>query len=500
MSLLGIDIGTTGSKAVVFNHSGEILASCYREYPLYIPEKGQCELDPEEVWKAVQQVVLSTARKVRKKDPVQAIGISTLGDSVTPIDRNGNALARTVIGAADRRAVEQASWIEEHYGRKAAFDKTGTPLHAFCTLPKVMWFREHRPDIYEKAWKFTGWQEIFHVRLGLNAVMDYSLASHTMLMNIHTKKYIYDLLHTCSIDVEKFFPLSNSSRIAGRIDYPYSAQLGVNDGTAVGAGGFDQCCSALGAGVLEPDTAALSVGTLEAITALSNECRLEPSLLEGNYGLSFHIIDSFYIILGFVTTSGAILRWYRDTLGSQEVTTANARNLNPYDVMIESTSEKPSSVYVMPYFAGAGTPWLDAMQKGSVFGLSLDTDRNDIVKGILDCICYEVRLNLESLGEAGFNIRKLRAMGGGSKSERWMQLKADITGKPVEVTEVSEAGCLGAAFLAGQGIGVYTSPQDILEIAKVKKIFEPKQSVFKQYEDSYHHYKELRSRIKGLVL
>ena len=99
-----------------------------------------------------------------------------------------------------------------------------------------MWFREHRPDIYEKAWKFTGWQEIFHVRLGLNAVMDYSLASHTMLMNIHTKKYIYDLLHTCKIDVEKFFPLSNSSSIAGRIDDPYSSQLGVNDGSAVVAG------------------------------------------------------------------------------------------------------------------------------------------------------------------------------------------------------------------------------------------------------------------------
>ena len=500
MSLLGIDIGTTGSKAVIFDEEGKVLASEYREYPLHIPGEEQCELEPQEVWSAIKIVIQSTSGKVEKSDPVRAVGISTLGDSVTPIDEEGNALARTVIGIADRRAVKQAAWIEKHFGRKAVFERSGAPLHAFCTIPKVMWFRDCRSEIYKKTWKFAGWQEILHLKMELEAAMDFSLASHTMLMDIYTREFFHELLQIAGISSDKFFPLKASNTIVGVIKRDIARELGLPAGTPVVTGGFDQACCALGAGVLDPEIAALTVGTVEAITGVMDRVSLDALLLEGNYGLSFHVIEGLYIALALIITSGAVLRWYRDTLGVHEVQLAKARNIDPYDMMIESTRDRPARVFVVPYFAGAGTPWLDSNQNGTIFGLTLDTDRAEILKGILDCLCYEVRLNLECLRSAGLSITKLRAIGGGARSKRWMQLKADITGVPVETVKVTEAGCLGAAFLAGQCTGVYSSPKDILDITAVYQIFEPRNSISNAYEESYQKYKELRHRLEGLIL
>jgi len=315
-----------------------------------------------------------------------------------------------------------------------------------------MWFKEKLPEIYKKAYKFSGLQEIVHLKLGVKPAIDYSLAGHTGLLNIHTKDWAYELFDKCGIDHDKFFPLARSNSVLGEIDRIHREKLGLNSGVAVVAGGFDQCCAGLGAGVINPGIVSLSVGTLEAASVALKQCSLIDPLMEGNYGLSFHVVDGLYFSFAYIVTSGAILRWYRDTLGLPEVQYAKKRNLDPYDVIINSTSDRPSKVYIMPYFAGTGTPWLDPKQKGTIFGLSLDTDRKEIVKGILDGICYEIRLNLEILNRAGIRIDRLRAVGGGVKSSRWMQLKADIIGVPVETAMVNEAGCLGASFLAGQGI------------------------------------------------
>jgi xylulokinase len=500
MSLIGLDIGTTGCKAAAFDESGKLLSLNYEEYPLYMPEPDQCELEPEEIWSSVQRVVRQVSAAVKKTDPVRAIGISTLGDSVTPLDKKGSPIYRTVVGAADRRAVSQTDWIEKQVSRKKLFKMTGSPLHAFCTIPKILWFRENRPEIFKQAEKFTGWQEIIHTRLGLSPSIDYSLAGRTMLVNISTKDWAFDLFDVCDLDSGLFFPLASSSNVAGKIDRAGAGLLGLDPGVAVVTGGFDQCCCAMGAGVMEPGTAALTLGTLEAITVIYDTCRLEMPLLEGNHGCGFHILDDFYFSLGYVTTSGAVLKWYRDTLGSVEVREALKTRQDPYEIMVNSTPDRPATVFALPYFSGTGTPWLDLSQRGTVFGLSLDTDRAEIIKGILDGICYEVRLNLDSMESAGLVINHLRATGGGARSEKWMQLKADITGVPVETTGVSEAGCLGAAFLAGLGTGIYSSPGDINSLVAVKKTFEPRVSFKKQYDEAYFCYKNLRERIRGLEI
>jgi xylulokinase len=500
MSLLGVDIGTTGCKAAAFSESCKELSSCYEEYPLVVPQSDYCELDPRVVWEAVQSVIRRVSNEVSRSDPVRAIGISTLGDSVTPLDSSGSPLYNTIVGAADQRAVKQAHWIEERISREKIFALTGAPLHAYCSIPKVLWFRENLPELYEKCERFTGWQEIVQSRLRCEPAMDYSLASRTMLMDIHKKRWAESLFELCGIEQTLFYPLARASEVVGELDARRASPLGLTAGVKVVAGGFDQACCALGAGVLGRGAAALSLGTLEAVTAVYETPSLDTSLLRGNYGCNFHVWDGLYITFGYLTTAGAVLRWYRDTLGGAEVEEANSRGCDPYELMIESTPDRPSDLFVLPYFTGTGTPWLDLDQRGTVFGLSLGTDRSQIVKGILDGVCYEIRLNIEQMREAGISINRLRAVGGGSKSQRWMQLKADITGIPVEVMQIREAGCLGAALLAGRGVGLYSQINDLESRVGVVSVFEPREKKIGSYNDAYSKYLQLRERVRGLRL
>jgi xylulokinase len=500
MSLLGIDIGTAGCKAVAFSETGVALAARYEEYPLIVPYDGFCEIDPKKVWNALCRVVRGAAEEVRRSNTVRAAGISTLGDSVTPTDQDGNPLYNTVVGAADGRASAQAERIEKLMPKRKIFDLTGMPLHAYCTIPKVLWFKENLPELFGRTARFAGWQEIVHKKLGIDPRMDFSLASHTMLMDISEKRYAGKLFDLCGLEESLFYPLSASHAVVGETDSCAAGLLGLDRGVKVVAGGFDQACCALGAGVFQKDTAALGLGTLGAVTAVYEAQNTCDALLEGNYGCSFHVLDGLYMTFGYLTTAGAVLRWYRDVLGNAEVEEANKKGLDPFEVMIGSTPDRPAAVYVLPYFTGTGTPWLDLTQRGSIFGLSLDTDRAEIVKGVLDGICYEIRLNIDMMRGAGIPIETLRATGGGSKSTRWMQLVADITGLPVETTAVTEAGCLGAALLAGIGTGVYNGAEDLKDIARTDRVFGPNTKKQAEYEDKYNTYLGLRERVRGLVL
>lgn len=500
MSLLGLDIGTTGCKAVVFDEQGKILSSAYREYPLEIPTPGRCELNTEQAWQAIVAVIQNAAREVKDRDPVLALGVSAIGDATTPIDRQGKALGASVVGSPDLRAIPQVEWIAQNIGREKVYQATGVALHTMCVIPKVMWFRQNHPDVYERAWKFAGWQEILQVRLGLEPVLDFSQACRSAGLNIHTLHWDSDLLKACEIDEQKFCRLATSRHIVGEIDVSHARLFGLSPGVRVVAGGFDQACAALGCGVFEADKASLSIGTVEFVTAVSDTLLLENSLLEGNHGCGLHVLSGHYTSLAYIITAGAVLRWYRDTLGLPEKQAAEEQGADPYDYLIAQTPARPARVYVFPYFAGTGTPWLDTRQRGSMFGLALDTERNEIVKGILDSLCYELRLNLESLAASGFDVKKLHASGGGARSARWMQLKADIAGVTIETTQIQEAGCLGAAFLAGLAIGVYDSERDILSLLRFDNVYEPRPAIWSRYEDAFHTYQEIRERLKNLTV
>jgi sugar (pentulose or hexulose) kinase len=228
--------------------------------------------------------------------------------------------------------------------------------------------------------------------------------------------------------------------------------------------------------------------------------RLDESLLVGNHGCGLHVVPQQFLSLAYVITSGAALRWYRDTLGVPDRDQAAAAGQDAYEVMIAAAPDRPARVFVLPYLAGTGTPWLDHHQRGAVFGLALDTSRSEIVKGILDGLSFEFRINLDSLAASGFPVKLLKAMGGGARSPRWMQLIATITGVPVETVECPEAGCLGAAFLAGQAMGVFGAADEVTGLVCPNRVYYPEASRRREYDAVFGLYQELRQRVAGLRL
>jgi len=499
MSLLGIDVGTTGCKAVAFNETGNILASAYREYPLISPQPGWLELDPLQVWSLVKEVIKEVTSSSRLKyDPVKAMAVSALGEAVTPIDNSGNPLYHTII-ALDSRAIPQCRWWEENFSRKRIFEITGMPLHPMYSLNKILWFRDNLPEVFNHTWKFLCWEDLVYYRLGLPPTIDYSLAARTMIFDIREKKWSPQILSLANLGGEKLAEPKPSGAVVGDISGELANELGLPRGTLVATGGFDQPCAALGAGIVESGIAVDGLGTVECITPAFAHPVLSNELLEGNFPCLPHVVEGMYVSLAFSFTGGSLLRWYRDNFGLREIEEAKQRGVDPYELIIARASTHPADIFILPHFVGTGTPWLDPRSKGAILGLTLSTTKAEIIRSILEGVTYEMMLNLKTMEKAGIKLEELRATGGGAKSHLWLQLKANMFGKKVVTLNVTEGGCLAVALLAGQAAGIYPSVKDaVKEVVQIKEEFYPDPEIQSHYQERYQIYAQIYPTIAKL--
>ncbi len=497
MSLMGLDVGTTGVKAMAFTPEGKVLARAYREYPELYPKPGWVEMNPNEIWKCSTEVIREVALKT-KKDPIKALSLSVLGEAVTPLGKDGKPLCNSIT-SVDKRSIEEARWLKETLGKEYLFQRTGMPAHPSYTVSKILWIKNHRPDIFEKTWKFLLYEDFILYRLGLEPAVDYSLAARTMAFDIHTKTWSDEILQKSGIDKSLLARVLPSGEVMGKISPKIAKELGLPLDTVAVLGGHDQPVSALGAGIIEEGKATDACGTVECVTCISNELNLSASKLTYNYPTYPHVIENRFVTLAFFYTAGALLKWYRDNFAYQEKKIAEKEKKDIYEVIIQQVKDKPSSLLLLPHFVGSGTPWLDPSSKGALIGLTLETKPKDIIRAILDGVGYELRLNLEFLEKSGIKVKVLHAIGGGAKSQEWLQIKADITGKRFASLEISEAGCLGAAILAGKGIGIYSSFEEAVQrLVRYKEVFSPQKGKRKEYEKKYRTYKKLYSSLREI--
>ena len=480
MSLLGLDIGITGCKAVGFSLTGEMLAEAYREYPLYQPQPGWMELDPQEVWDAVRDVIRQVTAAI-PNDPVRAVSISTHGESVLPLDAHGQPLCR-FITALDTRAAEQTAWWGKRLGKERLFQITGMPLHPMYTVNKLMWLRQHEPGIFNAAQRFLCMQDFFFFKLGLPPTMDYSLAARTMAFDVGRLAWSEEILELARLDRDRLSLALPSGSLLGEVAAPVAEELGLARGAVGVTGGHDQPAGSLGCGVIAAGIAMDSTGTVECLAAASPKLVLEAELLESNLPSAPHTVPGMYLVLGYSSTGGALLRWYRDNFGLAELREAQQTGKNVYDLILAQAADGPSPVLILPHFFGSGTPWMYPASKGAILGLDMSTSRGQIIKGILDSVTYETKLSLDAMEAAGIALRELRAIGGGAKSPRWLQTKADIFGKPVVAMDVSEAACLGVAILAGVATGAFASIEEgVARMVRVRRTYEPDMAMHERY-------------------
>ena len=494
MSYLGLDVGTTGCKACVFDAQGDLLAMAYREYPLLTPEPGAAEIDSVRVCQAAVEVIHEAAGAVGN-DPVRGLGISSQGEAFTPVSADGRILANGMV-SSDARAAKIADAFSREFGRQRLYEITGHTSHPMFTLFKLLWLRDNRPAVWREAARFYCFEELIQWRLGLEPSISWPLAGRTMLFDVRRHAWNVEILSEVGLDPTRLAPPVPSGTVVGTIPSSTATELGLPEGVRVVAGGHDQPCGALGAGAVESGLAMYATGTVECICPAFDRPILEEKFLRNNLCTYDYTVENMYTTVAFSLTGGNLLQWFRDQWGQAEAEEAQRAGGSAYDLLLKQMPPEPTDLFVLPYFTPSGTPYFDAQTPGAIVGLRLGSTRGQVLRALLEGVAMEMRLNVEILQDAGLGIREFRAIGGGAKNPALTQLKADVLGRPITTLAVTEAGCLGVAMLAcaadtetslAQLVQAWVTPQSLVEP-------DPKRAEF--YRERFGAYKELYPAVK----
>ena len=499
MSVIGLDIGTTGCKAIVFSDDWEILGQGKREYSILTPQTHWAEQDAELVWNLALES-LAEASNQFVSDPPKAMALSVQGEAVIPVDKRGKPLRNAILGM-DTRTTAENKWLAETFGAELLFNRTGMPMHTMNTLTKLLWLKKNEPTIWEQSHQFLLYEDFFLRRLTGKASISHCLASRTQMYDLQKGCWAADLLDKCGIGVERLAELPPATGgITGSLDRNVSARIGIISDVAVVSGGHDQACAALGSGVIEPGLAMVSTGTAEVVEVAMSSPVLSEALCKGNISVYRHVLPELYLSMTLNHSGGLLLRWFRDTLCTDKLLEAEQGGNDAYDLMLAEARPGPTDLMVLPHFAGSGTPLLDTTSRGAFLGMTFATTQADMAKAILEGLTFELRVNLDLLKESGIKIDKLHAVGGGARSDLWLQLKADICETPLSIPQVTEAACLGAAILASVGAGNYENVNSaVQEAVEIDRTITPNSKDVETYKQRYELYLELYPKLIPLL-
>ena len=495
MSIIGLDIGTTGCKAIVFSRDGDILGQAAREYAVLTPQPDWAEQDAEEVWQ-LARAALGEAVAAAGGDPPVALAISCQGEAVIPVDGEGRALRPAILGMDTRTGAEN-EWLAGQFGAEELFSRTGMPVNTVNTLPKLLWLQRHEPDIWQSADQFLLYEDFFLRRLAGRAVISHCLASRTQMYDLAAGDWADDILTKCGIERNRLAALAPADGgVVGALRRDLAEALGLSHELQLVSGGHDQACAALGSGVIQPGLAMVSTGTAEVVEVAMASPALDKSLRQSHISVYRHVVPGLYLTMTLNHSGGLLLRWFRDTLGRWERRQALAAGRDAYDLILAEAPSGPTDLIVLPHFGGTSK---DEAAKGAILGLSFATTGAIIAKAILEGLTFDLRVNLDLLKSAGINISELHAVGGGARSPLWLQLKADICQVPLRVPRVTEAACLGAALLAGTAAGVYADLSiAVSQTVSLQKRVEPEADQVAAYDERFQLYRQVYPTVTPL--
>jgi xylulokinase len=360
-----------------------------------------------------------------------------------------------------------------------------------------MWIKRHRPDLYGRMSRYLTFEDFAQLRMGLQPRIDYSMAARTMAFDIHRKCYSERICRLADVSPDLFSPAVPTGHVVGALGKRAAGELGLAEGCLVCAGSHDQPAGALGSGVIDPGVAMDATGTVECFAVAMEQPVVNEVMLRNNLACYPHAAPRRYVSLAYNFTGGSLLRWARDTIALAEQAEAERRGVDVYEVMIERMSEEPTRILVLPHFTMAGTPHMDPSPVGAVVGLTLGTTRGELLRALLEGVSYELKLNLDILARAGVEVREFRAIGGGAKSDFWLQLKADMYNRPVVRLRVAEAASLGMAMVAGVALGVYDSAAEVVsELVVPQETFTPRAEPAAYYDEMLDRYRGLYPALK----
>lgn len=490
--LVGIDIGTTNIKAIVFDRRGRIAAEASATTPTHIPRPGWAFYRPDELWECTAAALRRAVAGVDEPRRIEGVAVASIGETGFPIDAQGAAVYDG-IAWYDKRTEPQARLLSESVGHARLFASSGLSLQPIFGLCKILWLRDNEPEVYGRAVRWLNTADYIAFRLCGVAATDYSLASRTLALDLRARRWDEALLAEVGVKPGLMAPLVQSGAALGPVLAGVAAQTGLPPTALVAAGGHDHVCGALAVDVVEPGAVLNSVGTAEALFVAVDEPLADPEMGVQGYTQGAHVTGGYYA-LGGLYTSGACAAWFAQASGGADLAALTA----------EAEQAPPGSMGVLflPTLRLANPPYDDPLARGAFAGLSTDVTRGALFRAVLEGLEYEMRSSLEPLlRHAGVQqVRRFVAIGGGTRSRLRTQIKASVLNRPVQVAGVDEATALGAALLGGLAAGVYHNTADALaqlEYSVAETAPDPAQAAL--YEEVYQQsYRRLYPALRDL--
>ena len=486
--LLGVDIGTSSCKTALFDPEGKVVAQRGCEYPVSYPRKGWAEQDPAQWWEGVCRAVREMISD-NGIDPAEIAGIGTDGQSWSAIalDREGNVLCPTPIWT-DTRSEEICRETEDRLTAEKLFGLCGNPAKPGYTWPKILWYRKHRPEVFEKTEKILQSNSYIVYRMTGEITQDLSQGYGLACFDMRKGCWDEEMCEALGIPRRMLAEIVPCHQIVGRLTVDAAKQMGLREGVPVAAGGLDAACGTLGAGVVSPGQTQEQGGQAGGMSICIDQYAADPRLI-----LGFHVVPGRWLLQGGTTGGGGALKWLRETM-CPELSFAEM------SALAETAEPGSGGVTFLPYMAGERSPIWDPNACGVFFGLNFGVTRAQMIRACMEGVAYSLRHNLETAAEAGARAGVLRAMGGSANSRIWTQIKADVTGCGIEVPGSDTATTLGAAMLAGVGTGVWQGFEEAArQTIRVNRIYEPDPAVKEIYDRGYETYRKLYGNLKDLM-
>lgn len=492
MIIGGLDVGTTGCKIALYNEEYKLLDTYYCEYNA-THKNGQHEID----FGDVKSGVISLLKKAAEKFKVDALGVTSFGETFALLDENDSILTPSML-YTDPRGKEECDFLCSKLGEDYLTLITGVKPHPMYSIAKIMWHKNNNSETFKKCRRILLGEDFIVYSLTGIAQIDYSLAARTGAFDIEKKCWVDEIFSVAGIDTALMSKPAPTGAVAGKITEEIKKELGIDYDITIVNGCHDQIAGMIGSGVFETNQAMDGTGTVECIPVILKEKPTDLKFYEGGYSVVPYL-DGLYACYAFSFTGGATLKWFRDNFAELEWQNAEKEGKNVYAVLDSRAPSKPTGILVLPHFAGAATPYMDNDSKAAFVGVTLETSKLDLYKALMEGTSYEMLLNFNCLNTQTEKIEEIRATGGGAMSDVWLQIKADILNTEITALSCKEVGCAGTVALSGVAVGSFKSLKEAAsKMATVRKVFSPNSENKTEYAALYKKYANLYNAVKSL--
>ena len=480
--LLGIDVGTTGTKSLLFSEEGRLLGNAYRGYPTATPKPACCEQNAVDWWNAIVQTVKEVCADPQVARQVAAISLSVQGGTMVAVDENLQQVRPAMVWSDKRCAAQKEAFLNEAGNSQKMYEKTGWKLGLGQNALQIRWMRDNEPELFAKTHMFLSVPDYISAKLTGIAAVDLSNGGINQLVNIRKGAYDEELLAFAGIGSEKLPRIVPSGQIIGKLTAPAAKELGLSSDCVLVSGAHDQYAVALGAGACNAGDILIGTGTAWVVTAMADR-----SDFASGKAQSVAAVPGKWGTLWSLSSGGVCLEWLRKNVSTDS---------DSYDVINTEAAKRSAAAEELYFFPFAGRSTLEKdFQRGSFVGLSLSHDRFSMARAVLEGIAFQIRMMLETFqtkpSETG-----LKLAGGATKSDLWCQLIADIVGVPVRIPEVADLACVGAAVMAGAGCGIFGSMQEGAQRLKVnERVIRPDPNCSKKYQQYFAEYRAFAEKL-----